>query len=98
MQRPLCPVCEQRHYTHEPHVFGESPTGASTNKSQLSTASTNTVMQEPAVSTNSPVQLSENLGELVGATARQARWRERHREQYNEYQRGLMQRRRAQGV
>ena len=31
--------------------------------------------------------------EISPGYARQARWRERHRERYNEYQRGLMRRR-----
>ena len=26
MKKPLCRLCGERHYTHEPHIFGSEPT------------------------------------------------------------------------
>ena len=88
MQHQLCRNCNTRRMLAEPCNYGALPKASINKPSSINRASINVAV--PSI--NEPIQ---NLGELTGATARQARWRAKHREKYNEYHREDMRRRRA---
>ena len=85
MQHQLCRNCKTRHMLSEPCDYGMLPK--------------ETVLPKPLPKAASlppqalPKASADTLPKLSSGYARQARWREKHRERYNEYQRGLMRRR-----
>ena len=89
MKQPRCRLCGAHHWTHEPHVFDET----AAQPEALPKAGP----LPKALPKLEPESLPKTAGPNTPGSRRQARWREKHRGQYNEYQRELMRRRTSGG-
>jgi hypothetical protein len=85
MQHQLCRNCKTRHMLADPCDRGVLPKEAPLPKPLPKEASL-PKLPLPKPSADVPPKTSSGY-------ARQARWRGKHRERYNDYQRGLMRRR-----
>ena len=82
MKPPKCPICDTEHYPHQAHRFEPQK-------------------PEPPDRLAAAEQMGEENGleedeAISQETLRKREWRERNREQYNEYQRDYMRKYRRQ--
>ena len=83
---PLCPICQHRHSSREPHIFKDvKPSKPDENEYQ----------SKPEPQNPKPVKASTKCAKLdPKAPERSARWKSNNRAKYNEYMREYMRKRR----
>ena len=102
MKPPKCKLCKEHHYSHESHIFSEEVArvpevllsedvgGVEAGASVLSGGSVEVVQDES-------VPGDDEWSAETGQTARNRRYRRRHREKYNAYMREYNRRRKRDG-